>query len=65
MLPSLVSFNMNTRSWSNRTYDNTPRAEGILHYLPASKEGILVYLGGLETDANGVVKYVGLERISV
>jgi hypothetical protein len=58
MLSSLISFNMNTQTWSNRTYDATPRAEGILHYLPASASGMLVYFGGVETDFNGGVRYV-------
>lgn len=49
MLNSLTSFDMNTRTWSNHTYDKTPRAEGTLHYLPASAQGMLVYLGGVET----------------
>jgi hypothetical protein len=58
MLSSLITFDMNTQVWSNRTLDNTPRAEGILHYIPASQDGTLVCFGGLETGATGEVKYV-------
>jgi hypothetical protein len=58
MLPSLISLNMNTQAWSNRTYDPTPRAEGTLHYLPSSAEGLLVYLGGVEMHADGNVRNV-------
>lgn len=58
MLNSLTSYDMNTRIWSNRTYDATPRAEGTLHFLPVSGAGILVYFGGLQTDSNGGVSYV-------
>lgn len=62
MLNSLASFNMNTRTWLNHTYDQTPRAEGVLHFIPASSDGMLVYFGGLETN-NGVVDYVSLGNI--
>jgi hypothetical protein len=58
MLNSLTSFDMNTRSWSNHTYDQTPRAEGSLHYLPASAGGMLVYFGGVETNTSGGISYV-------
>ena len=49
MLNSLTLFDMNTLTWSNHTYKKTHRAEGTLHYLPASAHGMLVYLGGVET----------------
>lgn len=58
MLSSLISFDMNTQTWSNRSYDDTQRAGGILQYIPASSKGMLVYFGGLETDTNGAVRYV-------
>jgi hypothetical protein len=60
MLNSLTSFDMNTRSWKNRTYDRTPRAEGTLHYLPASASGMLVYFGGVETNSSGELIFVSL-----
>jgi hypothetical protein len=62
MLNSLVSFDMNTQTWSNRTHNTTPRAEGMLHYLPASRSGMLVYFGGLQTNPNGEVTYVSGDR---
>ncbi|KAL1599656.1 hypothetical protein SLS60_007459 [Paraconiothyrium brasiliense] len=58
MLSSLISFDMDTQIWSNHTYDNTPRAEGVLQYLPASASGMLVYFGGVETVSNGRVQYI-------
>jgi hypothetical protein len=64
MLSSLISFDMNTQTWSNRSHDNTPRAEGTMHYLPASSQGMLVYFGGLETDSNGGVRYVSHKYIA-
>lgn len=57
MLSSLTSFNMNTRSWQNNTYDQTPRAEGSLHFIPASDAGMLVYFGGVEMS-NSTRSYV-------
>lgn len=60
MLNSLVSYDMNTQTWSNRTYDRTPRAEGTLHYLPASASGILVYFGGVEMNSSGALGFVSL-----
>lgn len=63
MLNSLTSFNMNTRTWSNHTYDPTPRAEGTLHYLPASAAGMLAYIGGVETNSSGGVSFVSLTSL--
>ena len=60
MLSSLTSFDMNTQTWANRTYDETRRAEGTMQYIPASSKGMLVYFGGLETDLNGAVQHVGV-----
>jgi hypothetical protein len=62
MLSSLTSFNMNTQTWSNHTYEQTPRAEGTLRFIPASSDGMLVYFGGLETN-NGTVEYVSVDCV--
>jgi hypothetical protein len=64
MLKSLVSYDMNKQIWSKRTYDATPRAEGILHFQLASGSGILVYFGGLQTDSNGGVSYVSPHQVT-
>jgi hypothetical protein len=64
MLNSLTSFNMNTRSWSNDTYDQTPRAEGTLHFIPASAGGMLVYFGGVEMN-NSVATYVSFRHLTL
>lgn len=58
MLSSLVKYDTKTNKWDNRTYDNTPRAEGNLHYIPASKRGMLIYFGGLEQTRAGNINYV-------
>ncbi|KAF1364389.1 hypothetical protein EJ07DRAFT_99341 [Lizonia empirigonia] len=50
MLNSMTSFNMNSRTWQNNTYDQTPRAEGSLLFIPASDAGMLVYFGGVEMN---------------
>lgn len=57
MLKSLITFDMNTRAWSNRTIDDVPRAEGSLHYVAAGKKGSLIYFGGVESPA-GIRQYV-------
>lgn len=45
----LVKYQMDSGVWSNNTGpDSTPRAEGVMVYLPASSMGLLVYFGGLE-----------------
>ncbi|KAF1969795.1 hypothetical protein BU23DRAFT_403088, partial [Bimuria novae-zelandiae CBS 107.79] len=59
MLNNLISYDMNTRRWSNNTWDQTRRAEGSLHYIPASEGGMLLYFGGVETNrTSGQVVYV-------
>lgn len=65
MQSSLISFDMDTQTWSSHTYDNISRAEGTLQYLPASASGMLVYFGGVETDSNGVVRHVSLRSSSI
>lgn len=59
MLNNLISYDMNTRRWTNTTIDETRRAEGSLSYIPASERGMLIYFGGLETNSSsGRVRYV-------
>lgn len=59
MLNSLVEYDLKTNKWDNRTYDDrTPRAEGSLHYIPASQRGMLVYFGGMEQGTDGNTSYV-------
>jgi hypothetical protein len=51
----LLKYEMDSGVWSNNTGpDNTPRAEGVMVYLPASESGILVYFGGLELPYGNV-----------
>ena len=59
MQNALISYDMDKREWFNNTGNPTRRAEGSLHYLPASDSGLLVYFGGLETNSSsGEVIYV-------
>ena len=53
MQSSLISYNMDSRVWKNDTGSPTPRAEGFMHYLPASDRGMLVYFGGVEGNPSG------------
>ncbi|KAJ4403455.1 hypothetical protein N0V91_006507 [Didymella pomorum] len=56
MLRGLLSFDMTSFKWTNRTFDDdTPRAEGSLNNLPVSDRGMLVYMGGIETTSSGAV----------
>lgn len=51
---SLIKYDMNTNDWSNNTgpSDNVPRAEGVMVYVPASDDGLLVYFGGVTAPFN-------------
>jgi len=46
---SLIKYDMNTNDWTNNTgpADSIPRAEGVMVYVPASDDGLLVYFGGV------------------
>ncbi|KAI9875981.1 MAG: hypothetical protein M1823_007364, partial [Watsoniomyces obsoletus] len=50
---------MTDRTWKNRTFDTTPRAEGTLQYITAGARGMLVYFGGVET-VNGTKTYANM-----
>lgn len=63
MQSALISFDMDTQIWSNHTYDDTPRAAGNMHYIPASASGMLVYFGGVELDSAGAVQQVSPSHI--
>lgn len=61
MLNSILSYDMNKGKWKNQTYEETPRAEGSLHYIPAGERGMLVYLGGVEIQ-DGLTSFVRIIR---
>ena len=42
---------------------NPARAEGVLLYIPASDQGMLVYLGGLELASNGTTIMAPMDQI--
>ena len=50
---TLIMYDMDSGVWTNNTGpDTTPRAEGVMVYLPASNNGLLVYFGGLTVPYN-------------
>ncbi|KAJ4361584.1 hypothetical protein N0V95_001745 [Ascochyta clinopodiicola] len=53
MQNALITYDMDKREWRKDEPDRTPRAQGSLHYIPASHEGMLVYFGGLEQNSTG------------
>ncbi|KAJ8109048.1 hypothetical protein OPT61_g7738 [Boeremia exigua] len=66
MLNSLIQYDMTKNTWVNWTYnDKTPRAEGSLHYIPASARGMLVYFGGVEQASPGNTSYASMSDIHV
>lgn len=50
----LVQYNMDHKTWTNNSGpDTTPRVEGVMTYLPAGDNGLLVYFGGFSVFDNG------------
>jgi hypothetical protein len=48
---NLVSFDMNTRTYSNQSGpDQSVRGEGLMLFIPASTSGLLIYFGGVTQD---------------
>jgi hypothetical protein len=48
-LKNMLVYDMVTNSFRNQTGpDDTPRAEGVMLYLPVGDGGILVYFGGIQ-----------------
>lgn len=51
---NLLVYDMINDNWANLTGpDSTPRAEGVMLYIPASDAGMLVYFGGVQTPYGG------------
>ncbi len=47
---NMIKYDMDTNVWTNSSGpDTTPRAEGVMVYLPASDGGMLIYFGGITT----------------
>jgi hypothetical protein len=53
----LIKYEMDGNVWTNNTGpDSIPRAEGVMVYIPASDQGLLIYFGGLATPyGNGSI----------
>ncbi|ESZ97136.1 hypothetical protein SBOR_2494 [Sclerotinia borealis F-4128] len=46
----MIKYDYQMGTWTNNTGpDQTGRAEGVMLYLPASRTGVLVYFGGIQT----------------
>ncbi|KAK5122577.1 hypothetical protein LTR85_003840 [Meristemomyces frigidus] len=62
--PGLIQYDMLKNEWTNVTFiDGTPRAEGVMFYIPASDAGMLVYFGGVQQTSNGSYTGVPLSTI--
>ncbi|KAB8288838.1 hypothetical protein EYC80_010741 [Monilinia laxa] len=49
----MIKYDYQMGTWTNNTGpDQIGRAEGVMLYLPASRTGILVYFGGIQTPYN-------------
>ncbi|RDW91632.1 hypothetical protein BP5796_02797 [Coleophoma crateriformis] len=64
---TLVKYDMDKGAWTNSTGpDTTPRAEGVMVYLPASLSGLLIHFGGLTTPyGNGTIVGSPMSEIHV
>lgn len=52
-LSNMVIYNMLEAQFNNDTRpDDTPRAEGVMQYIPAGDAGLLVYFGGIQFPYN-------------
>jgi hypothetical protein len=64
----MLKYDMDKQSWTNVTGppDNTPRAEGVMVYLPNSDSGMLVHFGGVTVDnTNGSFQAAPMEKINL
>ncbi|GAB7336307.1 hypothetical protein MBLNU13_g09052t2 [Cladosporium sp. NU13] len=63
-LDTMLRYDMLENSWTNNTIHGHPaRAEGVLLYIPASDQGMLVYFGGLELAPNGTSIMAPMDQI--
>jgi hypothetical protein len=69
-LANMLVYDMIANSFRNQSGpDDTPRAEGVMLYVPSGDNGMLVYFGGLEfpdgnSTARGVSSPVSLSSTS-
>lgn len=50
-MSTMLSYNMSNYEFTNITGpDSNGRAEGVMLYIPASDNGILIYFGGVQTQ---------------
>ncbi|KAF2461305.1 hypothetical protein BDY21DRAFT_83089 [Lineolata rhizophorae] len=67
MTSNLVRYDMETEAWTNNTGpDGAGRAEGVMLFLPASDNGLLISFGGvMDPDNNGTVVGDPMDNIHV
>ncbi|KAK4626972.1 Kelch repeat-containing protein [Fulvia fulva] len=66
MQSSVITYDMTDPDspWRKmQFYDDTPRAEGAMFYIPASDAGMLVYFGGVQQNASGNYTGVPMDTI--
>jgi hypothetical protein len=64
---TLIKYDMDAGIWSNNTGpDSTPRAEGVMVYIPASYSGLLIYFGGVTVfNGNGTSLSASMSTIHI
>ncbi|KAH0556047.1 hypothetical protein GP486_006013 [Trichoglossum hirsutum] len=64
---NIVKYDMARDSWSNNTGpDSIPRAEGVMVFIPASDQGLLIYFGGVTSPfGNETVLSAPMETIYI
>ena len=64
---NLIKYDMDAGAWTNNTGpDSTPRAEGVMVYIPASYSGLLVYFGGITVNnGNGSTSPAQMSTVHV
>ncbi|KAL6405860.1 hypothetical protein AUP68_11000 [Ilyonectria robusta] len=51
----LLQYDMDSNSWTNTTTpDKVGRVEGVMVYIPAGNNGMLIYFGGIRDAGNGM-----------
>jgi hypothetical protein len=64
---TLVKYDMELNKFQNITgpADNLGRAEGVMTYVPASDDGLLVHFGGIESTSNGTMVASPMNNIRI
>ncbi|KAF7185225.1 Kelch repeat-containing protein [Pseudocercospora fuligena] len=64
MQNTFLSYDMVHNTFSKHAFwDDTPRAEGAMFYIPAGDAGMLVYFGGIQQNSSGYTSGVPMGTI--